>query len=206
MLEEDPDDTPEYYRAKQEWIHFWKHIRDGLEKGRDDDPVVAVAGLVQQFNLHIVEEALERYVENLPMNFEARWRGRHEARLRREEQARQRARNPNNAGRKPQRSDPVLLGAWLIVQRSMRLEGLTAVDACKRLVKPPSRREASGWLGLLLYRDNTVDSADSRPYYVKTPETLRDIYNDAVKRYTAGPERLRRHWEAQLEHFLSFPG
>jgi hypothetical protein len=85
----------------------------------------------------------------------------------------------------------------------MRLEGLTTVKAYKRLVKPPSRREASCWPGLLLYRDYTLDEAD---YYVKTAETLRDVYNDAVKRYTAGPERLRRHGEAQLERFLSLSG
>jgi len=75
----------------------------------------------------------------------------------------------------------------------MRLKGKTAVEACKLLVKPPSRREASRWRGLLLYHD-----PHAGPYYVQTPANLRDIYNDA--------ERLKRHWETQLETFLCLGG
>jgi hypothetical protein len=197
LTQEDPDDTPEYYRAKEEWIQFWKQVREGLDKGVDDDPNLAIARLAQEFGVPAIGAALEQYVENLPRNFELRWRERREARVCEEKEAQQRARNPKLAGRKHKRSDIVLLSVWLTVQRTMRHKGKTALEACKLLVKPPSRREASRWPGLLLYRD-----PHAGPYYVKTPANLRDIYNDAVKYYSAGPERLKRHWETQLETFL----
>jgi hypothetical protein len=192
-----PDDTPEYFRAKDEWTTFWKRIREGLENGVDDDPVVDIQRLVQKYSFFPVLDAVEQYIENLPSNFERRWRDRHEARVRAEKERRRKLRNPYGAGRKPQRSDIVLLTVLLIVQKAMRLEGLTAVDACKKLVKPPSRREASRWPGLFLYRD-----PQSGPYYVKTATNLRDIYNDALARYRAGPESLRRNWNTQLETSL----
>jgi hypothetical protein len=201
MTDEDPDDTPEYYRAKQEWTQFWKQIQDGVANGVDDDPAVALDRLVQKFRLPVLVEAFEQYIENLPRNFELRWRKCRAERLRTEEEVRQKAQNPNRAGRKPKRSDIVLLGVWLIVRRDMRLKGLTAFQACKLLVKPPTRREAARWHGLLL-----SNNPDSGPYYVKTPATLRDIYNDAVSCYRSGPERLRRAWDVHLDNFSGFSG
>jgi hypothetical protein len=201
LTQEDPDDTLEYYRAKEDWILFWKRVREGLDKGVDDDPDVAVARLVQQFGVPAIADALRQYIENLPSNFELRWRERREARICEEKEARQRARNPNRAGRKPKRSDIVLLSVWLTVQRTMRLKGMTTIEACKLLVKPPSRREASHWRGLLLYRDPHAE-----PYYVKTPATLRDIYNDAVRHYSNAPARLKQHWDTQLETVLCLGG
>ena len=83
----------------------------------------------------------------------------------------------------------------------MRLKQKTAFDAYKFLAKAPSRREATRWPGLLLYRD-----PDAGTYYVKTQGNLRDIYNDAVKYYSTGSERLKRHWDASLEAFLCMGG
>jgi len=183
------------------WIQFWKQVRKGLDKGVDDDPNVAIARLVQHFGVPAIGEALEQYIDNLPNNFERRWRERREARVSEEKEAQRRARNPKMAGRKHKRTETVLLCVWLTVRRTMRLKGKTAVEECKLLVKPPSRREASRWRGLLLYHD-----PHAGPYYVQTPANLRDIYNDAVRYYSAGPERLKRHWETQLETFLCLGG
>jgi hypothetical protein len=197
--EEEPDDTPEYQHAKEEWTRFWKRIREAREAGREDDPLVEIQRLIEKFGIPVVVEAIDKYFENLPNNFERRWRNRRRERVRKEEEAQRKARNPYGAGRKAQRSDIVLFGVWLVVRRAMRLDGITAVDACKKLTRPPSRREASRWRGLFLYQD-----PQAGPYYVKTPGTLRDIYNDAVKRYRGGPEHLRRQWDAQLETVLGF--
>jgi hypothetical protein len=158
---------------------------------------VAVQRLVQEFGFLTVVDAVEQYIENLPSNFERRWRSRHEARLRAEKEAQRGARNPHGAGRKARRSDIVLLGVWLTVREAMRQKGLTALEACKLLVKPPSRREAARWPGLLLYRDPLAG-----PYHVKTPANLRDIYYDAVSRYRGLPEGLRRQWDVLLETSL----
>jgi hypothetical protein len=191
--ENEPDDSPGYFQAKETWTAFWERIYGSRQDTVVDDPVVGIHRLVQQFGLAPVIEAVQQYYDNLAFNFEHRWRSRHEARLRAEEVAQQQERNPYGAGRKVQRSDIALFGVWLIVNRTMRIEGLTAAAACRKLVTPPSRRGASRWRGLLLYKDRA-----SGPYYVNTAETLRDLYYEAVSRYRGLPEGLRRQWDVTL--------
>ena len=200
MSRGDPDDSPEYFRAKAEWVAYWKRIREGLENGIGDDVAVAVARLAEKFGMHQIQNAISEYIENLGSNFERRWCEHREARVREQDEINQRLRNPKGAGRKSKRSDQVLMAAWLLVQKSMRLKGLSGVrDACKLLVKPPTRREASRWPGLLLYRDYAANDRAAGSYYIKTPENLRDVYNDAVELYEAGPESLRQRWQAYLD-------
>jgi hypothetical protein len=201
MTESDPDDSPEYFAAKKDWTEFWGRVHEGLEKGANDDPDVAVARTVQQFGLSTALEAVERHIDNLPSNFENRWKARRQARICEQEEAERQVRNPYGAGRKTKRSDLALLAAWLIVEKCMRSERLTVAGACRELAKPPLRREASQWPGLLLECDYTAPDLYSGSYYVKTPETLRDIYNDARARYRSGPENLRQHWRSLLEGF-----
>jgi hypothetical protein len=199
LTEEEPDDSPEYFRAKAEWVAYWRRVEEGLQNGAQNDAAVAVARLIRQFGVHQIEAAVADHIENLGSSFERRWRAHHEARLREQEARDNRARNPRGAGRKRKRLDIVLLGAWLVVEQTMRHKGLEIREACKLLVRPPSRREASGWPGLLLYRDPTAVDAQKGSYYVKTAETLRDIYYDAVTLYDTGPETLRRYWQGLLE-------
>jgi hypothetical protein len=201
VTEGDPDDSPEYFQAKTKWIEYWKLIHQGLQDEVYDDPAVAIARLVRQFGIFEVETEIVEHIWNLPSIFEQRWRERREARVRDEKEAKQRARNPNRAGRGHQRSEIVLMSVWLTVQRTMQLKRTNVVDACKLLVKAPSRREATRWPGLLIYHE-----PHKRAYYVRTPTNLRDIYNDAVKYYSAGSEGLKRHWETNLETFLRLGG
>jgi hypothetical protein len=49
MVEEDPDDTPEYYLAKQEWIQFWKHVERVLK---------GVLITIQSWLLHVSSNSL----------------------------------------------------------------------------------------------------------------------------------------------------
>ena len=124
---------------------------------------------------------------NLPSVFEEHWQKCREARLQEEREAQQRARNPHKAGANLKRSKMGLLTVWLIVERTKRFTRTKTPAACKLLAKPPSRREASQWPDLLVYRDPRTG-----PYYVKTPGNLRDVYNNAVRHYSAGSETLRR--------------
>jgi hypothetical protein len=199
LTEEEPDDSPEYFQAKAEWIAYWRRIREGLQNGVHDDAAVAVARLMKKFGVHQIESAVADHIENLGSSFERRWRAHREARLQEEAASNRRVRNPRGAGRKSKRSDIVLLAVWLVVQQTMRQKGLEIREACKLLVKPPSRREASRWPGLPVYRDLTAVDAQAGSYYVENAETLRDIYYDAVTRYENGPETLRRHWQVLLE-------
>jgi hypothetical protein len=197
----EPDDSPEYLRAREEWSAFWNRINQHQKGGTVDNPVVAVHRLAQQFGISAVIEAVQQYFDNLPFNFEHHWRSRREARLRAEDVAQQQQHNPYGAGRKVQRSDVSLFGVWLIVNRTMRIDGLTTAAACRKLVKPPSRRGASRWRGLLLHKDR-----ESAPYYVNTAETLRDLYYEAVSRYRGLPEGLKRQWDVTLATSLGVRG
>ncbi len=197
MTEDDPDDSPEYFAAKAEWKAYWTRINEGLENGAEGDSDVAFARLVKRFGLPDALEAADRHVENLGVNFENRWRENRRAREKEERQAR----NPHGAGRKPKRSDVALLHAWLIVKTCMKSDGLSAVRACRKLAKPPLRRKEVGWLGLLLECDYSAPEIQSGAYYVKTPETLRDVYQEAAARYQNGPESLRRHWQSLLKGY-----
>jgi hypothetical protein len=205
LKEGEPDDSPEYFRAKEEWIAYRRRIQEGLQNGVQDDAAVSVARLMEKFGVHQIEAAVADYIENLGSSFERRWREHREARLREQEASSRRVRNPRGAGRKSKRSDLVLLGVWLLVQQSVRQKGLTTPQACELLVKAPSRREASRWPGLLLYRDPTAAEAQAGSYYVKTGGNLRDVYNDAVSRYNTGPEALRQHWQMLLKRFAPSP-
>ncbi len=202
MIEGDLDDSPEYLRAREEFAAYWKRIHNGLESGVDDDPTISIARLVKQFGFYRINDAFHEYAWNMGFNFDLRWQEIRKERIRQEKETQQKERNnPNGAGRRRKRSDVVLISVWLIVQRTMRLQRTTAVQACKLLVKAKSRREATRWPGLLLCRD-----PHAGPYYVKTPANLRDIYNDAVKYYSTGSERLKRFWEGNLEVFLGMGG
>jgi hypothetical protein len=195
--EGEPDDSPEYFRAKEEWVAYWKRIHVGLASGADDDPGVVLARIANQFGICQVRIALCEYIKNSPSNFERRWRKRHEARLREEKKAQQNARNPHMAGRKSKRSEIVLMTVWLLVERTKSFQRTTALAACKLLVKAPSRRSASRWPGFLLYNDPC-----SGGYYVQTPENLRDIYYDALRHYSLGSDGLKRSWDTILETLL----
>jgi hypothetical protein len=201
MTAEEPDDTPEYYRAKAERNAYLKRIEAGLERGVDDDVAISTARLIRRFGVTQVVAAVDEFIENLPSTFERRWRKRRTARLQAEEEARLNDRNPNRAGRKRKRTDEALLGVWLVVTKCMRTGGVTAVRACQLLTKPPSRREAPHWPGLRVHRDYTVSDPNQGSYDIRTAETLRDVYYDALTRYESGPDRLRRHWESLLQGF-----
>jgi hypothetical protein len=198
-MEPDPGDTPEYQRAKSELDAYWKRVERGLQRDADDDPSVSTARLIRRFGLDRVVAAVDEFIENLPSNFERRWRERRAARLQAAEEAKRNARNPNKAGRKRKRTDEVLLGVWLVVTKCMRTRGVTAVRACQALTKPPSRRQAALRRGLLVHRDYTVSDPDQGSYYIKTADTLRDVYYDALDRYNSGPEKLRHHWDSLLQ-------
>jgi hypothetical protein len=205
LTEDEPDDSPEYFLAKAEWNAYWRRIKEGLQNGVHDDAAVAVARLMEQFGVHQIEAAVADYIENLGTSFERRWGAHREATLCEQEARNKRDRNPRGAGRKRKRSDVVLLGAWLVVNQTMRQNGLTTPKACELLVKAPSRREASRWPGLLLYRDSTAAEPQAGSYYIETAGNLRDVYNDAVARYNAGPETLRRHWQMLLDLLAPSP-
>jgi hypothetical protein len=201
MTAGEPDDTPEYYRAKAEWGAYLKRIEAGLNRGADDDVAISTARLIRRFGVTQVVAAIDEFMENLPNAFERRWRERRAARLQAEEEARLNERNPNRAGRKRKRTDEALLAVWLVVTKCMRTRGLKAFPACQLLTKPPSRRKAAHWPGLRVHRDYTVSDPDQGSYDIRTAETLRDVYYDALARYESGPERLRRHWESLLQGF-----
>ncbi len=192
MIQDDSHDAAdEYRRAEAELVAYWKRIREG----RDDDPAVALARLIQKFGIITIEAALQEYIDNIPSNFERRWKERNEALA----EGVRRLRNPRRAGRRRTHSDEVLMAAWLLVQKCMSTKGLNAKEACELLAKPPTRRGANLWPGILLHYDRTQSDPKARSYYVKTPGNLRDVYNEAVAMYKGGPEALRRHWDATLE-------
>jgi hypothetical protein len=60
MIEGDLDDSPEYFRAKEEFAAYWKRSHNGLESGVDDDPTVSIARLVKQFGSARKEYAKRR--------------------------------------------------------------------------------------------------------------------------------------------------
>jgi hypothetical protein len=200
MTAEDPDDTPEYYQAKAEWDAYWTRVESGLKEGLGDDLTILTVRLIRRFGLEQVVAAVDEYIENRPSHFERHWREHRKARLQAEEEARLNARNPNRAGRPRKQNDDVLLAVWLRVTKCMRTQGVTAVGACKNLVRPPSRRQAD-WPGLLVYRDYTVPDPTKGSVYVKTADTLRSFFYRARTRYNRGPPSLRRHWEALLQQY-----